>query len=269
MDSNKTGIEYEQFNGDELSEPETDEQFTGDELSEPETDEQFTGDELSEPESDERFTGDELSEPESKKIIIGKEIDGFENDKRLTGKEHDKTGSKIENKTIQNDSSDSRKDLNPVDEELTPTRKKKFTAVHKISGIVILVCLIASCIYFFILRQSEVQDKPITANKISAKIENQALVFETFIVPFEGNKYYTYMLVDVSFDVPVSKTRFEMIEKQNELRKIIYDILLNEIGGSKSLPPVIDIKNNIKSGVNAILEKGKIEEVFITKYNAV
>ncbi|MGB5157856.1 flagellar basal body-associated FliL family protein [Desulfobacterium sp. N47] len=250
MDPNKTDIDDEQFAGNELDEPESNLQFNGDEL-----DDQFSGNELDNPGSDVRFKGNELDESDS--------------DKRLASKESDRPDSIIEGETVHVDSPESRKNTVIVDKKECYAGKKKFTVVHKISGIVILLCLLLSVVYFFILRQPEAGSPLIKATKITAKIEKQALVFEPFIVPCEGSKYYTYMLIDISFDASGKNIQTEITEKQNEIRKIIYDILLKKIEGADSIPAAVDLKNDIKSGINAVLENGKIHEVFITKYHAV
>lgn len=212
---------------------------------------------------DEEFIGNENDEQ-----FAGNELDDSKSDGNLTEKKPDKPDN-IKKEMIHAGSSESNENSASVDEAGSSPAKKKITIAYKISGLVILVCLIASAAYFFILRQPKAEYKPITAKKTTDKIEEQSLVFEPFIVPFENNKYYAYILVEISFDVSGKKLRFEMAEKQNELRKIMYDILLNEIEGAEAVPSAVEIKNRIKSGINAVLENGKIQEVFVTKFLAV
>ncbi|MFH2047317.1 MAG: hypothetical protein ABIK92_19485 [Pseudomonadota bacterium] len=283
MDPNKSDINEEQFTENELDEVQSDEKFSGNELDEVESDEKFSGNELDEVESDEQFAGNELDETQTDEKFSGNELDRIQSDESLTGNELDssktdnqkiqaeaeKPDSIIENEPLKNSSSTRKKITFSVDAILSLFKIKKITIVHKISAIVIMLCFIITTLYFFIIRQPQVENMPIPIEKTSVRNENYALVFDTFIVPFEQNKYYTYMLLDISFDIQEEKLREEMTGKQNKLRKIIYDKLLDKIKGVKSLPPVAEIKNDIKSAINTVLENGRIQEVFITKYHAV
>ncbi|MBU1052878.1 MAG: hypothetical protein KKC46_03480 [Proteobacteria bacterium] len=282
MDPNKSDINEEQFTGNELDEVQSDEKFSGNELDEVQSDEQFAGNELDETQSDENFSGNELDETLSDENFSGSELDEIQSNGSLTGNELDnskadiqkiqaeaeKPDSIIDKEPLDNSSSKRKKILFSVDAILSLFKIKKITIVHKISAIVIMLCFITTTLYFFIIRQPQVENKPIPIEKTSVRNDNYALVFDTFIVPFEQNKYYTYMLLDISFDIQEKKLREEMTGKQNKLRKIIYDKMLDKIKGVKSLPPVAEIKNDIKSAINTVLENGRIQEVFITKYHA-
>jgi flagellar basal body-associated protein FliL len=246
-----------------------DEQFTGNELDETPSDEEFIGNELDEPQSNIKFSGDELDEPLSNDVDTGNELDEVKSNNKKVSAENAKLDNITEKKPLNRKSSKSPNTEAEKDDDQSAGSKKKITIVHKISAILLLLCLIVVPVYFFFLRHPKVINKPIPVKKIYTKNENQTLVYETFIVPFEHSKYYTYLLADISFDVPENKLRLEMIKKKNKIRKIIYDMLLNKIEDAQSLPPVNEIKNDIKPAVNAILENGIIKEVFITKYHAV
>lgn len=253
MCPNKSDINEEQFTGNELDEEQNGEKFAGNKLDEIQDYEKFSGNELDEVQSDEKFAGNELDEIQSDERLTENELDNSKTDNQKIQAEVEKPDSIIENKPLNNSSS----------------KIKKITFVHKISAIVLMIFFIGTTLYLFILRRPQIENKPIPIEKTSVRNENHALVFETFIVPFEQNKYYTYMLLDISLNVQEEKLREEIAGKQNKLRKVIYDKLLDKIEGVKSLPPVAEIKNDIKSAINMVLENGRIQEIFITKYHAV
>ncbi len=217
---------------------------------------------------DEQFSGNELDEPGAGVQFSGNELNDTGGNDNLAEKAPLKPDSATK-KSLKDDSSKGRDDTNPADETGVFVGKKKNLIVYKISAVAILVFLIISAVYFFFLRKPETKNNLISTENKSAAVEKKALVFETYIVHFENNKYYSYMLVDVSFDISERKLSMEITEKQYMLRKIIYDILLKEIKDAESIPQAADIKKYIKTGINEALENGKIQEVFITKYNAV
>ena len=146
-------------------------------------------------------------------------------------------------------------------------KKNKFT--RNVIGVVVLAtCLAALITYSVIHKEPEVKDIKVQQEKISAVIEDRSLVYP-FIIPFEHTGEYTYIIVEVTFDVPDKKLHGEMTEKQDRIRTIIYDILLNEVERAKAIPAPAEIKKHINREVNAVLENGSINEVFVTKFMAV
>jgi flagellar basal body-associated protein FliL len=148
-----------------------------------------------------------------------------------------------------------------------PDKKNKFT--RYIIGLVVLTaCLAVLITYFVIHKEPEVKDIKVQQKEVSAVIEDRALVYP-FIIPFEHTREYTYIIVEVTFDVSDKKLHGEMTEKQDRIRTIIYNILLNEVEKAKAIPSPAEIKKNINREVNAVLENGSINEVFVTRFMAV
>jgi len=153
----------------------------------------------------------------------------------------------------------------------TPARfsdkKNKFT--RYIIGLVIpATCLAALITYSVIHKEPEVKEIKVQQEKVSTVIKESSLVYP-FIIPFEHTGEYTYIIVEVIFDVPDKKLHGEMTEKQGRIRTIIYDILLNEVEKTKVIPAPAEIKKHINREVNAVLENGSINEVFVTRFIAV
>lgn len=148
-----------------------------------------------------------------------------------------------------------------------PDKKNKF-AKYIIGLVVPAACLAALIIYSVIHKEPEVKDIKAQQEEVSAVIEEKSLVYP-FIIPFEHTGEYTYIIVEVTFDVPDKKLQGEMTGKQNRIRTIIYDILLNEVERTKAVPSPAEIKKHINREVNAVLENGNINKVFVTKFMAV
>jgi len=149
----------------------------------------------------------------------------------------------------------------------SPDKKNKLT--RNIIGVAVLAtCLAGLITYSGIHKEPEVKDIKVQQEKISAIIEDGSLVYP-FIIPFEHTGEYTYIIVEVTLDVPDKKSHGEMTEKQDRIRTIIYDILLNEVERAKAIPAPAEIKKHINREVNAVLENGSIIEVFVTKFIAV
>jgi flagellar basal body-associated protein FliL len=162
----------------------------------------------------------------------------------------------------------------PVNKDPAPVRGEKNIFTSKIIGLVALAtCLIALITYSFVRKEPEVKNIPEPKKEVSAEVsavvEELALVFEPFIVPFENTKDYTYIIVEVSFDIPDKKLHSEMIEKRDRFRAIIYDIIMNEVKRTAAIPSLVELKQHINREINAVLENGKINGVFVTKFIAV
>lgn len=157
-----------------------------------------------------------------------------------------------------------------VNEDPAPVRRKKNIFTSKIIGLVALAtCLIALITYSLARKEPEVKNIPEPEKEVSAVVEERALVFEPFTVPFENTKDHTYIIVEVSFDVPDKKLRSELIEKRSRLRAIIYDIIINEVKRTEAIPSIAELKQHINREINAVLENGKINGVFVTNFIAV
>ncbi|MBU2621899.1 MAG: flagellar basal body-associated FliL family protein [Proteobacteria bacterium] len=175
------------------------------------------------------------------------------------------------------DSKDEQIDGNEsVNEAPVPVRRIKKIFTGKIIGLVALATFLVALITFsFVRKDPEVKNIPepekklSAAKEVSAVVDERALVLKPFIVLFENAKDYTYIIVEVSFDVPDKILHSEMIEKQNRLRAIIYDIIINEVKRTKAIPSISELKQQINREINAVLENGKINGVFVTNFIAV
>jgi flagellar basal body-associated protein FliL len=181
--------------------------------------------------------------------------DEYRQDEELTGSEPDLSG-------------DEKKKAVGEDPARIPDKKNKFK--RYIIGMVVLTTCLAALIFYSVIHNKgpEVKDIKVQQEKISVVIEDRSLVYP-FIIPFEHTGEYTYIIVEVTFDVPDKKLHGEMTEKQDRIRTIIYDILLNEVERAKAIPAPAEIKKHINREVNAVLENGSINEVFVTKFMAV
>ena len=181
--------------------------------------------------------------------------DEYKQDEALTGSEPDLSG-------------DEKKKAVGEDPARIPDKKNKFT--RYIIGLVVLMttCLAALITYIVIHKEPEVKDIKVQQKEVSAVIEDGSLVYP-FIIPFEHTKEYTYIIVEVTFDVPDKKLHGEMTEKKDRIRTIIYNILLNEVERTKAIPSPAEIKKHINREVNAVLENGNINEAFVTRFMAV
>jgi len=164
-------------------------------------------------------------------------------------------------------SGDEKKKADSEDPVRIPDKKIKFT--KNIIGLIALAaCLAAFITYNTIHKEPEVKDIPVQQEDVSAVIDDRSLVYP-FIIPFEHTEEYTYIIVEVTFEVPDKKLHGEMTEKKDRIRTIIYNILLDEVERTKAIPSLAEIKKKINREVNAVLENGNINEVFVTKFMAV
>ncbi len=98
---------------------------------------------------------------------------------------------------------------------------------------------------------------------------NKLLVFDSFVIPVKENKKYTYVSFSISFKLPNKKLEREMIEKKDQLRGIIYDVLIEEINRVKDFPSLERLNKFIIREVNGTLSAGKIIEASVKDFLAV
>ena len=96
----------------------------------------------------------------------------------------------------------------------------------------------------------------------------EILTLDSFVIPAEGNKDFTYVFLSISVKLPNKEVKREVAEKQGSLRGIIYDTLVREIANTRDVPPPESLKELIIRGVNGALSTGRISEVFISKFLA-
>lgn len=98
---------------------------------------------------------------------------------------------------------------------------------------------------------------------------SQYIRFEPFIIPFGEHGKFTYISLSISFELPNKELRDEMIEKNNQLRGIIYNILRQHINILENVSSLTKLKGFIIDGVNGVLTAGKINEAIITDFSTV
>lgn len=157
-----------------------------------------------------------------------------------------------------------------ANKEPAPVHRKIKIFTFGIIGLVALAtCLFVFITYSLVWKEPEAKNIPEPEKEVLAVFEERALVFEPFIVPFENTKDHTYIIVEVTFDVPDKILNNEFLEKRNRLRAIIYDIIINEVKRTETIPSIADLKQQIGREINAVLKNGKINGVFVTNFIAV
>ena len=98
---------------------------------------------------------------------------------------------------------------------------------------------------------------------------NQYIKFEPFIIPFGEHGKFTYISLSISFELPNKELRDEMIEKNNWIRGIIYNILSENIYVLENVSSLMKLKKFIVNNVNNILTAGKVDNAIITDFSTV
>ena len=97
----------------------------------------------------------------------------------------------------------------------------------------------------------------------------ESIKFEPFIIPFREHSQFTYISLSISFELPNKELMDEMIEKNNWIRGIIYNILSDNIYVLENVSSLMKLKKSIISGVNKVLTAGKVDKAFITDFSTV
>jgi len=244
MTSSSQENKKEQVAGDELNEPEDEEsgEISGDELNEPEDEEsgEISGDELSEPEDEEsgEINGDELSEP------------GDEESKAYKDKQNKSKGTK-------NKSNDTKKKSNDT--------KKQFGGKRKLAlFFAIGTCLLAGGIYYF---SQDNNEKEVTALvNIFPIPHDTSFTFETFIVPLPEKQGHTYISLNLSFELSNVGLVEEIIKKKEQLRGIIFDVLVQGIDKIEDAHSLKKLRELIVRRANTVLFSGKVSEAIIIDF---
>lgn len=135
-----------------------------------------------------------------------------------------------------------------------------------------LFCLLIGLGYLYRERGKPVapphQTKGSTAVAKVASINDHLLVFDPFVVPFKGGGQYTYLLLSISFKLPNKQLKREIIEVKEQIRGILYDVLKEEINKTEDIPSPQELKGFLTEGLNMVLYKERVDEVYITKFLA-
>ena len=146
--------------------------------------------------------------------------------------------------------------------------------------VIIGLCLLIGIGGFYLYTKgisSPPNKKVINVKAVTHRIENlatssdQTIFSGSFIIPCEeemGNKY-TYITLSISFNMPNIKLKPEIIEKNDFLRGIVYDLLKKEINKGKEIPSLNILQKVIIKAVNEAVSGGQLDKVYITDFLAV
>ena len=96
--------------------------------------------------------------------------------------------------------------------------------------------------------------------------KSKSIKYEPFIIPFKEHGKYTYISLSISFELPNNELMEEMIEKNNWIRGVIYNILSENIYILENISSLMKLKKNIINNVNSVLTSGKVEKAIITDF---
>jgi len=198
--------------------------------------EQVAGDELNEPEDEEsgEINGDELSEP------------GDEESKAYKDKQNKSKGTK-------NKSND--------------TKKKSGGKRKLVLFFAIGTCLLAGGIYYF---SQDNNEKEVTALvNIFPIPHDTSFTFETFIVPLPEKQGHTYISLNLSFELSNVELVEEIIKKKEQLRGIIFDVLVQGIDKIEDAQSLKKLRELIARRANTVLFSGKVGEAIIIDFTIV
>jgi len=141
------------------------------------------------------------------------------------------------------------------------------------SAAIVLIAFIGIGAGYLYLKQERIAGSASQGTRLGQSVSiaiphEEILTLDSFVIPAEGNKDFTYVFLSISVKVPNNEVKREVAAKESSLRGIIYDTLLQEIADTKDVPPPESLKEFIIRGVNGALSTGRITEVFISKFLA-
>lgn len=152
---------------------------------------------------------------------------------------------------------------NTKDKRKKHVRKKK-VFFYFLTGILVL----AGFSLYFLLKNSE-ENVWIPQLKWFSIQNPKSIKFEPFIIPFKEHEKFTYISLSISFELPNKELMDEMIEKNNWIRGVIYNILSENIYVLENISSLMKLKTIIVNSVNNILTAGKVEKTIITDFSTV
>jgi flagellar basal body-associated protein FliL len=95
---------------------------------------------------------------------------------------------------------------------------------------------------------------------------SKCIKLEPFIIPFKEHGKFTYISLSISFELPNKEMRDEMMEKNDWIRGIIYDILEKNIYVLENVSSLMKLKKVIIDNVNKVLTTGEVNKTIITDF---
>jgi flagellar basal body-associated protein FliL len=222
---------------------------------------EITGNELDEPGGEEilEITGNELDEPGNEKIseITGNELNEPEDPegKTFSGNEL-KESKKKENKSYTEEKNKSK------------GVRKKFKWKRTPSLVFAIgMCLLAMGSYYF--SQNKNGKETISRVTIFPVPHDQSFLFESFIIPFQEKQGYTYISLTLSFELSNMELKKEIIEKKDQIRGVIYELLGQGIHKVEDVRSLEKVKALILKRANTVLTSGEVRDAIITDFSLV
>ena len=235
---------------------------------------EITGNELDEPKDIEsqRVTGHEPDDPGDEAIA---EITGHELDDQEDEESGGATGDDLNGPGVQQDETFGSNELNDSKDEESKTYKEENNKSESVKRkfrvnrrwflfFVTGMCLLAGGSYYFSHHKNG--EQIISRNNIFPIPHDKSIMFESFILPVKKKQGYTYFSLNLLLELSNIELKGEIIEKKDQLRGIIYDILEQEIHRVKDADSLEKLKALIIKRANTALTSGEVLEVIITDF---
>jgi flagellar basal body-associated protein FliL len=216
--------------------------------------------------------GHELGDQVDKEIA---EITGHELDEPGNEENAEVTGDDLNGPVVPENESFVGSDLNETKDKESKTYKEEKTKFKSIKKkfrvkrtlflfLVAGVCLLGGGSYYFL--QHKNGKEIISRSNIFPIPHDKSFIFESFILPIQKKQGYTYISLNLLFELSNIKSKGEIVEKKEQLRGIIYDILEQEIHRVEDADELEKLKTLIIKRTNTVLTSGEVREVFITDF---
>jgi flagellar basal body-associated protein FliL len=227
---------------------------------------------LNQGDNTEAIVGHEPDDPGDEEIeeITGQELDepGDEESEEVAGDDPDGPGVP-EGKSFAgnelNESKDKESKTYTEEEIKSKGAKRKFRVKRTwflffVTGI----CLLAGGSYYF--SQHKNGKEIISRGNIFSIPHDKSFIFESFILPIQKKQGYTYISLNLLLELSNMELKGEIIEKKDQLRGIIYDILEQGIHRVEDADSLEKLKALIIRRANTVLTSGEVREAIITNF---
>jgi flagellar basal body-associated protein FliL len=142
---------------------------------------------------------------------------------------------------------------------------KELKAKKKVFLFLIVGLFFVAGISSIYLQKKNNNEEITTVSNFSVR-NDQPLIFDSFIIPFMEPDRFTYVSLSISFNVPNTEIKSEMIEKKHRIRGIIYDALRKEVNKTTEVPSLSKLKECILRVINKALPAGELNEVYLINF---
>jgi flagellar basal body-associated protein FliL len=98
--------------------------------------------------------------------------------------------------------------------------------------------------------------------------ERHVIKMDSFVIPFDKNPGFTYMILSIAIELPNMRIKREFQHSLSRMREHVYECVrqgMKRVGGP---PPVEAIKEEISGAINQALPEGRVNAIFILDYCA-